>query len=146
MLFFISTDLLRIAGGGVQKKMYLPILRSFHEKLKHYRQSQIVQLPAVNVVTLVTYSEDVKSYDPKHPKSIEVEKQRRRWDEIMTKYELEVNNTVKQLIADQFSTKRNIPGIRSGVDLQRRQTTSVYSEQLDAVNHTLLKLFLKLFQ
>lgn len=90
----LFVDLFRIGGGGIQKKLYLSILRCFTEKLNLYRKSHYEILPSVQSVKLLQYSEDTETYDTRNPATIEVEKQRKRWDDVLAKYESEVNENL----------------------------------------------------
>ncbi|XP_074035978.1 uncharacterized protein [Leptinotarsa decemlineata] len=96
----LVTDLIRMSSGIVKRKLCLPIFRLYHRKLAQHRRSQWktgtdekwdTQSSATQGIMI---SEDEDEYDPKHPASVEVEKQRKKWAEMIAKYraEVEVSN------------------------------------------------------
>lgn len=103
----IIVDLFRAAGGGIRAKLYMPVAISLHNKLRSFRKKS--QISTLSTVKLLKYSDDVEKYDPNHPSSIEVDKQRKRWDAIIAKYENEVNSKAKFLLGEdkpQKATKK----------------------------------------
>lgn len=66
--------------------------------MRTYSKSQIFQLANINTVELLEYSNDIDDdFDVQHPVSLEVDKQRKRWDDMITKYQIEIDATVQFL-------------------------------------------------
>lgn len=94
--------------------------------MRTYEKSQLSQLPLLNIVKLTEYSEDIEECDPKHLASIEVEKQRKKWDDLIAKYKSEVDSTSQYLNADQAS-RENLQTSKTPGGGQRTKTNKLVS-------------------
>ncbi|XP_072398569.1 uncharacterized protein [Diabrotica undecimpunctata] len=87
-----TLHLIRIAGGSSKGSLYMPLYNIYRKTLSNF-----VQTHTSSKKSVICYEDDddddyIKpEYDPKHPASIEVEKQRKKWAELLTKYKNEVN-------------------------------------------------------
>ncbi|KAG5867219.1 hypothetical protein JTB14_020708 [Gonioctena quinquepunctata] len=95
----LITDLMRMSSGFVKRRLYPPIFLLFHKKLAALREKQWIVPIEVNIdnthvpVTKDNVLDGIDEYDPKHPASIEVEKHRKKWADMISKYRAEVEGS-----------------------------------------------------
>ncbi|XP_028145739.1 uncharacterized protein LOC114339310 [Diabrotica virgifera virgifera] len=85
-----TLHLIRIAGGSGKGSLYMPLYKIYKKTLGDFVKTHTYSKKSV----IDDDSDDddliLPEYDPKDPSSVEVEKQRKKWTELLNKYKGEV--------------------------------------------------------
>ncbi|VEN39127.1 unnamed protein product, partial [Callosobruchus maculatus] len=100
----VIIGLLRLSGGSVKRSVSLPIWRRYYQLKKDIMflfDSDTTTLTATgelccNIKRFDRYVEGVM-FDPTHPASIEVEKQRKIWQDMIERYKRDVCHSVQKV-------------------------------------------------
>ncbi|CAH1115993.1 unnamed protein product [Phaedon cochleariae] len=155
----LVTNLIRLSAGVVKRKLYLAIFHIYYLKLKQFRQSQQEfaikqfsnsELQAANLLT--PEDEDESEYDPKHPATLEVEKQRKKWDDMISKYrsEVELARLEQKEFIQPDSKKKLVKNQAEVVDgkskKEKKQDTKNTVEELDLIQLLPIWVVKKIFR
>ncbi|XP_056631493.1 uncharacterized protein LOC130441733 [Diorhabda sublineata] len=102
----LTLGLIRISGGNVKRNLYIPLYRIYIKSICELHCKQFPKSGKSTVVLEEPPQENSQIYDPKHPDTIEVEKQRKKWFDLIQKYKQEVmQETSKKKNKDKKKTK-----------------------------------------
>nr|CAI5869670.1 unnamed protein product [Callosobruchus analis] len=99
----VVLGLLRLTAGVAKRSMYIPIWKRYFELVKEMR----VMLECASVTMTeqgeyICYSKTAVSegveFDPTHPADIEVQRQRKEWDDMIANYKKDVHETKRALM------------------------------------------------